>query len=91
LFIAVVKAHIPEEFINEFIDFPVIWRNLKITMNKQTIGEYTYKNMIEHHMACDKEESKLLMLSSTHNEFMTFNNYYLWFLIDRCHLVIDEV
>ncbi|KAA6373280.1 MAG: hypothetical protein EZS28_031193, partial [Streblomastix strix] len=91
LFIAVVKAHIPEEFINEFIDFPVIWRNLKITMNKQTLGEYTYKNMIEHHMACDKEESKLLMLSSTHNEFMTFNNYYLWFLIDRCHLVIDEI
>ncbi|KAA6359099.1 MAG: hypothetical protein EZS28_045374 [Streblomastix strix] len=47
--------------------------------------------MVEHHMACDKEESKLLMLSSTHNEFKTFNNYYLWFLIDRCHLVIDEI
>ncbi|KAA6402229.1 MAG: hypothetical protein EZS28_002244 [Streblomastix strix] len=25
LFIAVVKTHLPEEFINEFIDFPVIW------------------------------------------------------------------
>jgi hypothetical protein len=22
---------------------------------------------------------------------MSFNNYYLWFLIDRCHLVIDEI
>jgi hypothetical protein len=27
----------------------------------------------------------------THREFMTFNNYYPWFLIDTCHFVIDEV
>jgi hypothetical protein len=45
------------------------------------------KNNIQH----DKEETKLMMLLSTHDQFMSFNNYYLWFLIDRCHLVIDEI
>jgi hypothetical protein len=27
----------------------------------------------------------------THNEFMTLNNYYIWFLIDTCDFEIDEI
>ncbi|KAA6378617.1 MAG: hypothetical protein EZS28_025855 [Streblomastix strix] len=38
LFIAKVNAHIPYEYINEFINFPVIWRNLKIITDKDTVA-----------------------------------------------------
>jgi hypothetical protein len=36
-------------------------------------------------------ERKLTQLLNTNNEFMTFGSYYLKFLIDTCHLVIDDV
>jgi hypothetical protein len=38
-----------------------------------------------------KEVRKLTQLLSTHGEYMTFSSYYLWFLIDEFHLVIDDV
>ena len=34
---------------------------------------------------------KLTQLLSTHGQFMTFSTYYLWFLVDRCHFVIEDV
>jgi hypothetical protein len=37
------------------------------------------------------KEKKLTQLLSTINPFMTFNNYYLWYLIDYCHLVVEDV
>ncbi|KAA6395106.1 MAG: hypothetical protein EZS28_009373 [Streblomastix strix] len=91
LFIAKIKAHIPDEYINEFINFPVIWRNLKIITDKETIREFIYENMIRNNMQHIVEESKLMMLLLTHDQYMQFYNYYLWFLIDRCHLVIDDI
>jgi hypothetical protein len=39
----------------------------------------------------NKKERKLCTLLSTHNEFMPFSSYYLWFLIDYCHFVVDEI
>ena len=39
LFIAEIKGHIDDRYINEFINFPPIFRNIEITTNSETIGE----------------------------------------------------
>ena len=39
----------------------------------------------------NKREKKLTQLLSTNNEYMTFSSYYLWFLMDRCHFIIDDI
>ncbi|KAA6384063.1 MAG: hypothetical protein EZS28_020411 [Streblomastix strix] len=91
LFIAEIKAHIHDDYINDQIDLPVIWRNLTITTSEQDIGKYTYKQLIDNGMQHDIEERKLTMISSTHGQYMSFSNYYLWLLIDRFHLIIDEI
>jgi hypothetical protein len=36
-------------------------------------------------------ERKLTQLLSTNTEFMCFTSYYLWFLIDNCHFIVDDV
>jgi hypothetical protein len=41
-FVAVVKGHILEEKINNFINFPPIIKILEIRTDKETIGEYMY-------------------------------------------------
>jgi hypothetical protein len=91
LFIASVKGHIPKEYYNEFINFPPIIRNVPIVTNKETIGEPMYQYMVDNNIPTDKTERKLTQLMDTHNEYMTYNNYYLWFLMDTCHFVIDDV
>jgi hypothetical protein len=73
LFIASIKAHIPEERYNEFINFPPIFRNMDVSVSDT------------------KKERKLTQLLSTMNQYMEFTNYYLWYLIDRCGLIIDDV
>jgi hypothetical protein len=34
---------------------------------------------------------KLTQLLSTMGQFITFNNYHLWYLIDYCHFVVEDV
>jgi hypothetical protein len=36
------------------------------------------------------KQKKLTQLLSTMGQFMTFNNYYLWYLIDYCHFVVED-
>ncbi len=102
LFIVEIKGHIEEEFINEFINLPPIFRNIDIEMNPETIGNYMYDYCKENSLlgnVCKPEagscrtssERKLTQLLSTHDQFMSFSSYYLWFLIDRCHFVIDDI
>ncbi len=91
LFIAEVKGRIPDEHINEFINFPPIFRNIDINTDEETIGTYMYEYCKANNMITGKPERKLTQLLSTHGEFMPFSSYYLWFLIDRCHFVIDDV
>jgi hypothetical protein len=91
LFIASVKGHIDYDFQQEFIDFPPIIRRLKTKTDETTIGPVMYQYMKEHGLPTDKKERKLTQLMDTCDEFMKFNNYYLWFLIDRCHFIIDDV
>ncbi|KAA6363244.1 MAG: hypothetical protein EZS28_041229 [Streblomastix strix] len=59
LFIAQLKGHIDEHYINDFINFPPIFRNLSYQSSKAVIGEYI--------------------------------SYYLQFLIDDCHFIIDDI
>jgi hypothetical protein len=91
LFVAEIKGHIHQDHLNEFINFPPIFRNLEIVTDRETIGDFMYDYMESNHLKTDNKEKKLTMLLSTHNQFMSFSSYYLWFLIDRCHFIIDDI
>ncbi|KAA6371981.1 MAG: hypothetical protein EZS28_032492, partial [Streblomastix strix] len=91
LFIAQLKGHIDENYINDFINFPPIFHNLSYQSSKSVIGEYIYDQMQQAGVKTDKQERKLTQLLSTHNQYMTFSSYYLWFLIDDCHFIIDDI
>lgn len=91
MFIAEIKGHIPEKYYPEFINFPPIFRRLNVETNRETIGNYMYDYMKTNQLPHDKKEEKLTMLLSTHEQYMSFSSYYLWFLIDTCHFVIDDV
>ena len=91
LFVATVKGHIDEQYLNDYINFAPIFRSLEVTTNKETIGEYMYNYMTSNQIPTDKQEKKLTMLLSTHDQYMSFSSYYLWFLIDTCHFIIDDV
>jgi hypothetical protein len=42
-------------------------------------------------ISTDKKERKLTQLLDTRGEFMIFSSYYLWFLIDVCRFVVEDV
>ncbi|KAA6368664.1 MAG: hypothetical protein EZS28_035809, partial [Streblomastix strix] len=91
LFIAEVKGHIDENYINDFINFPPILRNYEFTTDERSIGSYMYKHMKDNTIKTDQKQRKLTNLTSTMGEYMAFSSYYLWFLIDDCHFIIDDV
>ena len=91
LFVAVIKGYIPEEYYNKFINFSPIFRRLNVKKDSDTIGEYMYNYLRENELDADTEEQKLTMLLSTHDQYMSFSSYYLWFLIDTCNFVIDDI
>ena len=90
LFIAEVKGHIDDKYINEFVNFPPIFRNIEITTDSATVGDYTYNYLVDNGFQHDVKEKKLTQLLKV-EEFTAFSSYYLWFLIDRCHFIIDDV
>jgi hypothetical protein len=91
IFIITLKAHMPEEHWNEFINFPPVFRNILIdAMDEKVVGSKTL-NQIKNVKIKRGVEKKLTCLLDTYNQFMTFSNYYLFFLLDTCHLVIDEI
>lgn len=90
LFIAEIKGHIDEDYINEFINFPPIFRNIDIKTDEQTIGSYMYNYMKSNELSVDNKERKLTQLLKI-DEYTAFSSYYLWFLIDRCHFIIDSI
>jgi hypothetical protein len=47
--------------------------------------------MKKNNLSTDKHEKKLTQLLSTHNQFMSFGMYELWFLVDECHFIIDDI
>jgi hypothetical protein len=80
-----------EYYINKVINFPPIFRNTDIQINEETLGNITMKRIKESSKKMPKSERKLTQLVDTQGIFMTFNNYYLWFLIDTCHFVVEDV
>ncbi|KAA6401879.1 MAG: hypothetical protein EZS28_002597 [Streblomastix strix] len=91
LFIAQVRGHIDENYINFCIGFGPIIRNIDIPVNEETIGKYMYKHLVDSNLPRDKIERKLTNLVDTHHEVMSFNCYYLWILIDQFYFIIDEI
>jgi hypothetical protein len=90
LFIVSLKGHCAD--LNKVINFPPIIRNVDIKINKETVGETTMNYIIDNKMmSANTTVRKLTQLTDTHNKFMVFSSYYLWFLIDTCGFVIDEV
>ena len=91
VFKAEVKLQLPKYKINYFINFPAVFRNIVIKNDRSVIGSYMYDYMKMNDLSSiDKEERKLTQLLDTCNQFMTFSNYYLWFLIDH-GLVLTDV
>jgi hypothetical protein len=89
LFIVSLKGHCSD--INKVINFPPIIRNVEFKTSKDIIGETMYDYMTKHNMPVDRKVRKLTQLTDTHDEYMVFSSYYLWFLIDTCGFVIDDV
>jgi hypothetical protein len=81
------KCAVTEETIN----FLPIIRNVTIKTDRATIGDYTYNYMKANNVKTDQEERKLTQLLDTHGEFHVFYSVYLYFLIDRCGFVIEDV
>jgi hypothetical protein len=91
LFIATIKGHIPDEYKNDFINMPPLIRNIEIdASNEDVIGEKTFKQIENLKMKRGKER-KLTQLLDTNGQYMTFGSYYLYFLMDMCHFVVEEV
>jgi hypothetical protein len=90
LFIAEVKGHIDRNHLNEFINFLPIFRNIDITNDELTLGPYMVNYMKENGMKIGNTERKLTQLADSY-DYMSFSSYYLWYLMDRFHFVIDDI
>jgi hypothetical protein len=71
-FFVTIKASFPKNLYNKIIHFPPVLRPYYV--------EEEFDNHLEK-KDC-KPTRKLTQLLSTMGEFMTFSQYYLWFLID---------
>ncbi|KAA6382637.1 MAG: hypothetical protein EZS28_021836 [Streblomastix strix] len=70
LFVAEVKGHIDEDYLNEVINWAPILRNIDIKTSKETIGEFMYNLLVEHKLPHDSVERKLTNLVDTMNQVM---------------------
>ena len=50
-----------------------------------------YNYMKKNGMKTDTKERKLTQLADTNGEYMSFSSYYLWYLMDKFHFVIDDI
>ncbi|KAA6392380.1 MAG: hypothetical protein EZS28_012092, partial [Streblomastix strix] len=91
LFCVKIKGHIDEMCINSHINLAPIWRKLTYNNSVEQIGEFIYNKMKSQGLTVDIPTTKLTSLLSTHNQFMCITSYYLWFLIDYCNLIIDDI
>ncbi|GHU21711.1 hypothetical protein FACS189472_14490 [Alphaproteobacteria bacterium] len=82
-----------EYYISKSINFPPIFRNTDISIDENTLGNITM-NQINKLGKVPKKTPvvrKLTQLIDTQGKFMSFDNYYLRFLIDTCHFVVEDV
>lgn len=89
VFIAKVKLKCPKELINDFINFPPIFRKKTISNKPDEIGEYMHNVITQNNLSVSEKEDKLTFLIDTGEEFMPFNSYYLWLLLDLGLELVD--
>ncbi|KAA6371890.1 MAG: hypothetical protein EZS28_032583, partial [Streblomastix strix] len=65
LFVAEVRGHIDESYLNEVSNYAPILRNTVIKTNNETIGEFMYHHIVEHKLPHDTTERKLINLVDT--------------------------
>lgn len=76
IFKAEVKLTCSKNKINDFINFPPIFRNVDIMNDEQTIGSYMYNYMKDSKLnSIDKGVRKLANLLDTCGQWMKFTNY----------------
>jgi hypothetical protein len=63
LFIVEVKGHIDRKYLDEFINFLPIFRNIEITNSKEMIGEYMFDYMTKNNMKTGNTGRKLTQLA----------------------------
>jgi hypothetical protein len=83
------KGFVP--WTEETLNFPPIIRNIDLPNSVEVIGTKTYESMQKNGVKKDKVERKLTQLLDTHGEHMVFYSYHLWFLIDRCGFVCEDI
>jgi hypothetical protein len=102
LFIVSIKGHIPEEKFNirtpgavsdsaTVLNFPLVYMNLEITTDRETIDETMYEYMRNNGIPTGRKETKLTQLLNTNCKYIVITSYYLWFLLDYCYFEIDDV
>ena len=68
-----------------------MFRNIDITTDEKTLGPFMYNYMKKNGMKTDTKERKLTQLADTNGEYMSLSSYYLWYLMDKFHFVIDDI
>ncbi|KAA6375298.1 MAG: hypothetical protein EZS28_029175 [Streblomastix strix] len=89
IFVAKVKGYFPKSEYNNLLALPPIFRNIEIENKEEVIGEYMYSQAQNHSLPMTQKDRKLTTLLDTNGQFMVFNNYYLWLLIDLGFVITD--
>ncbi|KAA6384334.1 MAG: hypothetical protein EZS28_020140 [Streblomastix strix] len=89
IFVAKVKGQFSKLEYNNLLPLPPIFRNIEIENKKEMIGENMYSQAQKHSLPMTKKDRKLTTLLDTNGQFMVFNNYYLWLLIDLGFVFTD--
>ncbi|KAA6372559.1 MAG: hypothetical protein EZS28_031914, partial [Streblomastix strix] len=89
IFVAKVKGYFPKSEYNNLLALLPIFRNIEIENKEKVIGEYMYSQAQNHSLPMTQKDRKLTTLLDTNGQFMVFNNYYLWLLIDLGFIITD--
>ncbi|KAA6386525.1 MAG: hypothetical protein EZS28_017947 [Streblomastix strix] len=89
IFVVKVKGYFPKSENNNLFTLPPIFRNIEVENKEDVICEYMYSQAQKHSLPMTKKDRKLTTLLDTNSQFMVFNNYYLWLLIDLGFIITD--
>ncbi|KAA6395604.1 MAG: hypothetical protein EZS28_008869 [Streblomastix strix] len=89
MFVAKVKVYFSKSEYNNLLALPPIFRNIEIENKEEVIGEYMYSQAQEHSLPMSKKDRKLTTLLDINGQFVVFNNYYLWLIIDLGFIITN--
>ncbi|KAA6390764.1 MAG: hypothetical protein EZS28_013708 [Streblomastix strix] len=90
IFVAKVKGNFLKSEYNNLFALLTMFRNIEIENKEQVIEEYMYSHAQKHSLPMTKKDRKLTILLDTNGQYMLFNNYYLWLLIDLGFIIADN-